>query len=194
VTPAIVLFAFAGCASTLPSTSARTLAPGRYEFSGALGTSAAGIEGGARAAPLPVVELGVRRGITDDVDLGVKLFEAGAQLDAKLQLRRRERGWSLSLAPGVGYLFAMTPVATTQLALYAGYVTSGGHELLLAPNVMALFGEYDRAPWDIALGTSIGFALRASAKWKIMPQVSASRTMRDPVWGGGGGVAVVRSW
>lgn len=186
--------AASGCATTLESTSARTLAPGAYELTGALGATTAALPDGDSSGALPLIAIGVRRGVADGVDVGAKLSPTGAQLDVKLQLRRADRGWSLAVAPGAGYLFpVLASVLTAELPLLAGYTFAGGHELVLATTATALIGPYDRADFDVMLGGSVGFAWRMSARWKVMPEVTATRTVRDPVWGAGGGIALLRS-
>jgi hypothetical protein len=190
----VVVVAVGGCATTLESTSARTLAPGTYEVSGALGATAAYLPGGDSSGPLPLVAIGVRRGITDGIDVGAKLSPTGAELDVKVQLLREDRGWSIAVAPGAGYMFpVLASVVTAEVPVLVGYTFAGGHELVLGSSATALIGPYDRASFDVMFGTSLGFAWRMSSRWRVMPEVTATRTVRDPVWGAGGGIALLRS-
>ena len=62
---------------------------------------------GNESFSVPQFELGMRRGVTDTVDVGAKLWLLGMAIDAKFQLLRSPTGDSgidLAISPGLGWL------------------------------------------------------------------------------------------
>src|SRR5688500_8965590 len=85
-----LLMALTGCFATSPMTTARTLDEGNSQwFVAVYGVAPQRLL--ADTLSLPKVEIGSRYGLSDDVELGTRLyFSVGAALDLKIQLVRWE--------------------------------------------------------------------------------------------------------
>jgi hypothetical protein len=110
-----------------------------------------------------------------------------------------ERGFNLSLDPGVGFIgygatatgggassSAFVGVLNAYLPILFG-IDFGGHELILGPRVLdqVFFGNTSSGSSSASgvgnvlyLGGSIGFAIRASSVFRILPEVAIG----VPVW------------
>lgn len=150
----------------------------------------------------PQLELGGRYGVTDQVEIGGKVWLPGAQLDVKVGLLEGERV-RMALDPTLGYLggFEGTPeggdtlhVVTMSVPLLLGW-RLGDHELVLGPRVVDQIwtgtGETLTAN-IVAVGSSVGFAWYLGGGVTLMPEVSlgaiVAQTLEDfgsRVGGGG---------
>ncbi|HEY1957512.1 MAG TPA: hypothetical protein VGH28_17960 [Polyangiaceae bacterium] len=188
-----------GCASFSTFGLARTMNKGGIQGwvapggGGAVAT-ATGATGGVG---YPMLEGGVRYGVTDNVELGAKLGFDGFTLQGKFGLVRSpsmDHGVNLSVAPQVGFIgfgasasgggsssSTFVGVLTAQLPILFG-IDFGGHELVFGPRVVdqVLFGDVGTSSGGGGSGTanllyvggSIGFAIRVSPYVRIMPEVA----------------------
>jgi hypothetical protein len=176
-----------GCASFSTMSTARTVkrdttqtwvAP---EFVGMTIDTGSGDE----AISVPQFELGFRRGVTDSVELGGKLWLLGAALESKFQLLRSEsqdRGIDVALAPSVGWLGFNSGdgdgfnVVTGYLSLPVGLNLPGGSQLVLTPKAIyqryiAKGGGSTDSVGVFFVGGSAGFAWKLGEMY-ILPEIS----------------------
>ena len=135
------------------------------------------------AIALPNVEVGARLGVTDEVEVGGKLWLYGAELDGKfaiLRPARPEDGVAVSVAPGVSHMRLDAGSGTTSasytwihLPVLVGFPLEGGSELTLGPRISDLIvtggGTTQGAIW---VGGSVGLAWRLGPWFRLLPEVS----------------------
>jgi hypothetical protein len=183
--PALVLLA--GCPSFSTMGTARTLPRGKGQFFVAPGgmvlqdfqQDSAGQD---QSFGLPSVEFGGRYGVTDDVEVGAKVWLLGAEIDTKFALLRSpsaDAGLDVSLAPAISlYPFSAgdqnVTYAWVHLPLLVG-VNLGGSQLVVGPRVSGMFltgsGDDVSALW---LGGSLGYAWKLADGFRILPEVSVA--------------------
>ncbi len=174
-----------GCAVS-SYTTAETLPRGRSQFWVAPQLMRIGVASAPVA--MPFVELGTRYGLTDDVELGLRLG-AGAQADAKIALRRPAPGRSLtiSVAPGIGYIgnFSGTPTGAdgddlhfvgATLPAYLSWKTSDSVQVTFGPRVTWLMQYVETSTagttHTLAWGASLGVLWQISDGFAIAPEVA----------------------
>lgn len=170
----------AGCPSTSVYRTAEPVADGRYQLSAAAGGGVLRDREQETRAPSGAFELGVRRGVANDVDVGLKLYTFG--LDAGATFRIVHKGaWSLALAPDVAiartartslttnavHLFALGTLITTYRfsptwALSFGPALGGG---LYYPET----GGHAAGAW---LGAFVNLEARLGERWWLVPELS----------------------
>lgn len=195
----------AGCAVS-SYTTADTLAAGSSQF----WVAPQVLRVGVAAAPenMPFVELGSRFGLTDAVELGLRVG-AGAQVDAKIALRKRAPGRDLTIAvaPGFGYIgnFSGTPTGAdgddlhfvgATLPVHLSYRLHDALQISVGPRVAWMMQYVETASaattHTVALGSSLNLAWRVSPGLQIVPEVAVAvpflrgLTGAGTVWGSGG--------
>ncbi len=167
-----------GCIST---GMARTLDRGQFQVSVTPGVQAVkGIEN--PGVTLPQGEIGIRYGLTDRLDAGVRLFGLGVEADARFGLLRApslRRGVELTLAPSVSYaVHRYTSFddgsGMVQLPLLIG-VNMEGYHLVLGPRAAYAYGRLSPSSGDggaLLVGTSLGLAVPIGRWFHLMPEVS----------------------
>lgn len=182
--PALALAA--GCPSFTTMGTARTVkrdttqvwvAP---EFMGMTVDSGDGNE----AFSVPQFEFGMRRGVTDGIDIGAKLWLLGMAIDGKFQLLRSPTGDSgidVAISPGLGWLGFNSGdegfnVVTGYLSLPVGINVPGGSQFVLTPK--AIYQRYmarsSGSGGDVGIffvGGSAGFAWKLGTMY-ILPEIS----------------------
>lgn len=135
----------------------------------------------------PMVEGGVRVGVSDHVELGGRLGFNGIGIEGKFGFVRSptmDSGINVSLAPqvgfvGIGVAGAFVGVVTMQLPVLIG-IDFGGHELVLGPKLhnsiyfagVSAGGSSANAVIDLlSAGASVGFAIKAGPV-RLLPEVS----------------------
>lgn len=202
-----LLGALNGCASFSTFGLARTLNQGAVQGwvapgagGGSASTTVANGTGGttSQSATLayPLLEGGVRFGVTDNVELGGKLGFNGLTVESKFALVRSpsmDSGVNLSLAPAVGFIAygassgsgansssAFFGALSFHLPVLIG-IDFGGHELVLGPRIVdqVLFGAGSSGSASSSstinifyVGGSVGFAIRASSGVRILPEIA----------------------
>jgi hypothetical protein len=146
----------------------------------------------------PLLEGGVRVGVTDNIELGGRLGFNGITAEGKFGLLRpptTDSGFNLSLNPGVGFIGygASTSAGSTSSGGFVGVLTFhlpilmgidfGGHELVIGPRAIdqVLFGTFSSSTAGgsassvaniFYAGGSIGFAIKVSGGFRIMPEIA----------------------
>jgi len=186
-----------GCASFSTMSTARTVAPDSTqvwvapEFVGM--TFDTGGSSGMEAISVPQFELGFRRGISEGVELGGKLWLLGAAIESKFQLVRspsEDQGIDVALAPSIGWLGFNSGdgdgfnVVTGYLNLPIGINVAGGSQLVLTPKAIyqrySARGSGSTGSADVMfLGGSVGFALRLGAMY-VLPELSIMKPVINP--------------
>ncbi|MCO4763894.1 MAG: hypothetical protein KC502_20440 [Myxococcales bacterium] len=195
----LLLAALPGCAVS-SYTTARNLAEGDSSFWVAPQVMRVGVA--AKPTNMPFVELGTRYGITDDVEVGMRLG-AGVQSDVKLSLKKPknpDEKLTIAIAPGLGYIgnFSGTPTGADGDDLhFVGatvpvYVTWGFSEtvsMTVGPRVTWLMQYVETASAStthtVAAGTSLSVAWRVSKRVTIAPEISFAMPMFRALTGAG---------
>ena len=195
---AALLPSLAACASQTGFGRASTLERGKVQAQAAVTASVASVQmSPGTPVPLPWldVEAGVHYGLTDDFELGARLWGIGIRglatwgvaADTKLRLVRSggegdggddaARGWHLSVALSPGYhqiLFGGTPthLFTLTLPVLIGFDV-GRSQLVFGPRVVGNVwtGQGQGAIETISGGLSVGWSIALGRKWTIMPEV-----------------------
>ncbi len=178
----------AGCPSTTVYRSAEPVARGRWQLHGAAGAGAYRDDEQQSRIPSGHVELGARRGITDDLDLGGKLYTYGLEASATWRLARRG-AWSYALAPALGGTRTVeTPLTTDAIHLHAATALIASRPLscwMLAFGPTAGWGLY----WPETGGTARGLWLgafinadrRVGRRWHLTPELGLFRGVSGDV-------------
>ncbi|HSM91422.1 MAG TPA: hypothetical protein VLT47_00970 [Anaeromyxobacteraceae bacterium] len=186
-----------GCASFSTMSTARTtprdttqvwLAP---EIAGL--TFDTGTPPDRQAITLPQLEFGVRRGITDDLEVGAKVWLLGAAMEGKLQVLRaptQDGGVDVAIAPSIGWLGFNTGdggsfnVVTGYLSVPVGVNVPGGSQLVLTPK--AIYQQYLSSGGGesgsaslLFLGGSVGYAWKVGTMY-VLPELSMMRPVINP--------------
>jgi hypothetical protein len=140
----------------------------------------------------PNIEGGVRVGVTDRVELGGRLGFNGIMAEGKFGILRPETtdsGFNLSLNPGVGFIGygagngaggGFVGVLTFSVPILMG-IDFGGHEFVIGPRIIdqVLFGSFSSSGGSASstvnvfyVGGSIGFAIKVSGGFRIMPEIA----------------------
>ncbi|MDP1829105.1 MAG: hypothetical protein Q8L48_37930 [Archangium sp.] len=182
-----------GCASVSTMGLARTLNQGAVQGwvapEGGGVVAVTGTIAGATGVGYPLLEGGIRVGVTDRFELGARLGLSGVGLEGKIGFLRSptmDTGINLSLNPGVTYVgfglgSAFVGTLTFHLPLLIG-IDFGGHELVLGPRFIdqlvfaGTSGTGSSASSAginiIYAGGSVGFAIKAGPNLRILPEVS----------------------
>lgn len=184
-----------GCASVSHVQTADTLGAGRFQFGiepGVMGAAVLGGEDNAAAGGyVPHFDLALRYGVAERVDVGIRLGSSLAELQTKFLLTQPDDPVkAISLAPSIsGASFgsgttsdgesASTNYLNVSAPLLVGFKTKGGSELVLGPRVMwtriaGNVGNDGAAVNIISVGASVGYALRITEGFRLMPEVGLS--------------------
>jgi hypothetical protein len=190
----VVVASLAGGACTAMSTikTADTVPAGKNQFVSALEAN------GGAPIELPVKPLlpefvfGLRRGLTDRLDVGVKLTTlplghrittAGLEGQVKVQLRRVPGSrYKLALGPAAGFRWISSAGAAMQVSyLTLPFITGidvGRHQIVIAPEagVQLWTSAGANEVWAPMLGLSLGFVWRISPHFALVPEVAAYRS------------------
>jgi hypothetical protein len=177
----------AGCASYTTFKTARTLPPGRSEVLVATQLQGAATTDG-RAAPMPELVAGARRGFAHRLELGVTgtLLPLGAYLTAasvegtaKRQLWDSASGrWSLAVGAGLAYRFTSSSDAVFEavhvaVPLMMG-LNLGRHQLVVSPTVgvQRWYGTGARPVTLPFAGASLGLVWQVRRRVALLPEVT----------------------
>jgi hypothetical protein len=169
-----------GCASYIASGSARTLDAGKSQVSvnaGLLGVTS-----------MPQVQVGGRRGLTDDLEIGGAFWNSGVRMDGKLALVRPEAassGLNVALNPMLAMWNAGFPsegIVSVQLPVLLGYRTEG-REVFVGPRV-SLEHSIDgvTASPEVLLGTTAGLRVRVVDGFYFVPELACMVASRRPAF------------
>jgi hypothetical protein len=138
------LLALAGCASTQVYRGADPVDPGAWQAGGALGVGVLADREQETRIPSGHVQLDARRGMTENLDLGLRLYTLGLQGNATWRVVRG--GWSWALAP------AVEGARTRESALTVDAIHGFAHTTVIATRALS-------PSWALSLGPSVGFGL-----------------------------------
>jgi hypothetical protein len=168
-----------GTARTIPQGTTQVLVSGAYSSLQDFAIS----DGKPETVSVPSFELGARLGVNDWMDVGGKVYTAGAQVDAKFQLHRSQtptRGFDLAISPAVSfYPYSGGVYGWGQLAVPLGFNIGGGDQLVLSPRAAYLaFTAKDGSGHALYAGGSLGYAFRVGrGGLQLLPEVSVAVPM-----------------
>lgn len=173
-----------GCYSFSTLGRARIVEPGRVQVYGA--AEALAVAAHAGTSIRPTGEVGVRVGVTRELELGARLTFVGLTGSARVQLLRASetRGLNVLIAPGLAYT-AMDRLAL-ELPLAVG-VEIGEHEIVLAPRLVyqARLGmPTDAFVSFVYVGGSVGVVLQLDDHVAVVTEAAALGPLyADPGYG-----------
>jgi len=201
-----VLSLVAACGSVTTYQSADTLPPGRWQGMAALALGSYDDVEMHQKTPTIVAEIGARRGVADNTDVGLKLYTLG--IEASVRQRLTTGTWSWALLGALGGLrtgpgnTAIPEALLFQLRLGAVATrrTSGSFAWNMGPLVTGSLwipaGGGSAA--GAMLGAFGGFDWRFGARWHLIPELTLHRSVAGdvPVDGTVGelGAAFARDW
>ena len=183
-----------GCGTISNLETARTLRKGQWQVAVEGRFIASGAEG--QGETQRTVDLAVRRGMTDDFELGLRAGFGRPELFGKLRLRDGSSGGPhVALSQTLGLWRWTAGVSHWQFwsrtALPIGF-SFGENELVLSPQLHVAAGRGDLGLWGLALypTLSVGFSWRLWKWLGVMPQLSAGYPLytvatQGPTVGGG---------
>lgn len=186
-----------GCVSVSHVQTADTLGAGKFQFALEPGVGGAAVisdENGSGGLYYPHVDLAARYGVTDRVDLGVRFGSSLVELQSKFLLTSPDDvDKAISLAPSVMGVFLGSdedPDAVSYMNLtlpvLVGFKTSGGSELVLGPRITGTrLSAGDESVNILSAGASVGYALRVTEGFRLMPEVGVSVPLLGEVDFGG---------
>jgi hypothetical protein len=181
-----------GCTAMSTIKTATTVAPGQNQYIFAVeGNGGAPVEFPVKPL-LPELVAGVRRGLTERVEVGGKLTTlplgrfvttAGLEGEVKVQLRRRaDSRLELALGPAAAFRYVASSGASMQvsyltLPLLCG-IDLGRHQVVISPEAgLQLWTSAGSTPiWAPMAGLTLGFVWRLGQRFALVPEVSAYRS------------------
>lgn len=169
-----------GCAST---GMARTLDEGELQMSLTPGKHYS-LEG---SGSKPQMEVGLRYGATDRVDVGVRLFPFGLTMDTRIALAKSptlDSGVDVTLAPsatmglyGSGGYFSFPSVRTAlEMPVLVGLNLGRGTQFVVGPRVAYVPPKSDEEG-RVLMGTSVGLALPLMTNVRVVPEVTVRKLL-----------------
>lgn len=182
----------AACGSLTSYHTAETLPCGTWQVQAAIGAGSYRDEPFGTNTPTAHAELSARVGLTDDTELGAKLYTLGAELGARHRLRRRAsaRGMSLAVHASLGGVRSRGEGSLPEMIL--GQARLG----MLAtwrssPRLAWTFGGIGTGSLFLpaggghATGTLLGGVAnldwRFAARWHLIPELSLHRSLAGDV-------------
>lgn len=178
-----------GCPPTNLYRTAEPTPKGEWHLTGGVGAGLLRDVEQETKLPTGTVELGARRGLTDDVDVGARVFFPG--LDVNATFRFFHRGpWSIAVAPQLSFVRTFASATTTNsLTMFgaaivpATYRVSRAWAFTAAPSIGS--GIY----WPETGGNARGLFLGAllGAEWRVhdrlwlVPELTGYRVVSGEV-------------
>ncbi len=173
----------AGCPSLSTLHTARTTPIGRTE----IGVNAAlyGVRNGdGGGGALPTAEFQLRHGLSDDVDLGIKVYPFGIGLDGSFMVEASD-SVVVAINPGVNLIRLQTDsdnltVTYLWLPLLADVITTRAATVTIGARVgYAIFSGESSGQRDTAAGLlyggMVGIKLRLAERFAVMPELDLLR-------------------
>ena len=194
-----------GCPSMTSITSARTLDSGQSITY--IAPEYSRFTMGGEPLVEPQVEIGGRYGITDNWEMGAKLWLPGIEINSKIAILRSKdenSGFNLSFTPGVSYLGGVSGTATGDGyelhvltlygALHAGWNVGGGHEIVVSPKLANQTWTTEDEEGTTAnllfLGGSLGFVWKITEGFRLLPEIAVGAPIVESVPGFGTDVGI----
>lgn len=179
----------AGCPSTTVYRSADPVPRGKWRVGGALGLGGQTDRAQKTRSPSGHLELSARRGVSQNVDIGAKLYMLGAEANATWRIARGSK-WSYAIAPSVGGI--RTPenaVVVDAINLFIGINGVASRPLsqrwTLSVGPLSGWGLYWPETGGSAQGLWLGaFAAgeaRLGTRWRITPELGFYRVVSGQV-------------
>lgn len=181
--PLVILFVATGCASLNAAQTANTLGKGGLQFGLEPAVEALSGSNGLSSTYVPRVDLALRYGITDTIDIGGKVGSSLFEVNAKFQFTDpRNKGLVLSLAPSLGGIVFGSAgntagAFTVKVPLLIGFGVGDGNQVVLGPNIQDIIVEGSNSDGtsgianEFGLGASVGFVFKAGEGFRLMPEV-----------------------
>ncbi len=181
VAPWLLPLLASGCASLYAAQTANTLGKGGLQVGVEPAVEYLGGYDGGGSRYLPRIDMAVRYGATDNIDVGGKVGGSFLELNAKFQLTDpANTGVVLSLAPSVGGLGLSAGgnslgAFSFKLPLLIGFGFGDGNQVVFGPNVQDLVlyagtnGTSTDVQNEVGVGASVGVAFRVSNSLRLMP-------------------------
>jgi hypothetical protein len=178
---AVVAVGASGCASLGNVQRADTVGDGNTEF--ALEPGAWGAVSGAGPTMIPHLDLAVRHGVTERVDVGARFGWSLLEVQGKFLLTEpSDPAKAISLAPTLGGLVigglgAGAGLLNIGFPVLIGFKLGGGNELILGPRLQTwlLFGAAGGSgavATLLAPGATIGFAAPVGDMTTLLPELA----------------------
>jgi hypothetical protein len=206
------LFVLAGCPSLSTMQTPSTVPKGDVRFG--VGFEGIGYKDASGSVTLPQTEFSARYGVTDDIDVGAKLYFLGAELGAKYQFLHGD--FEASVAPAVAYISVSSDtsdssgnsattkvsVAYIHLPLLLGYKVSDTIELSFGPKALDTIASGSSSASsgsssDASSATASGFMaggyfsipIRLGKAFWVAPEINVYKPFADNtsgvLWQGG---------
>ncbi len=178
--------------------SARTIDPGTTQVW--LAPALVRVSRGSKPYVGPQFELGGRYGVTQNLDVGARLWLPlpGYALDARIGLRRaRGAGLDLAIQPGAAYLYipggsgndAPMHLATAYLPLLAGWHFASGHQAVLGVKLIDLVAidtsTYGQTAQLLTGAVTLGGLLQLTDNFAVAPEVGLGTLLMGSLTGFG---------
>lgn len=217
----VIAVALTGCPSLSTMQTPRTVPLGQVRFG--LGLEAVGIKTASRtdsngntqaatSVTLPQFEFSARYGLTDNLDIGGKLYLIGAELGLKYQFARG--GLDMALAPAASYISlsssssdssgnsssSSVSVAYLHLPLLLGFNVNDKVTLSFGPKLLyAIVSGTVSSTSDTASATTSGLwlggyvsvPLKVGQAFWIAPEINVYRPLKEDVFIYQGGLALL---
>lgn len=186
----------AGCPSTTVYRTAEPVPAGDFRGAVSLGAGVLRDRAQDMRAPTGHVEVEVRRGLSANADIGLKLFTFGVDASATLRFLRRD-AWSLALAPQLTFVRTpQTSLTTDAIHLFGGSTFVATRRF--SPSTALSFGPavglgayFPAAGGHVAglfLGTFVNLELALGARSWLVPELSGFQVVSGEVPVRGAGV------
>lgn len=177
-----------GCATLGSYQTADTVGRGNWE--GAIEPTLGG--GGAAGEPVfgPHVDVAVRAGVSDRMDVGGRFGSSGLHLSLKLMLTDADAdGVILSLAPAAGgfllpgvFIDRDRPfgVLDLNLPVLVGIPTTNRSQVVIGPRAVSMtwfVGSESKSV--VLLGSSFGFHTRTSSGLQLVPELTVAKPLTE---------------
>ncbi|MEN9785126.1 MAG: hypothetical protein RLZZ299_390 [Pseudomonadota bacterium] len=170
--------ALVGCATV--GTLQRAQTAGEDQLQVAIEPGLYGAQQDGEVGLLPYGNVAARYGVTDALDVGARVGFSGAELQAKWRVTPSDSPVIVAVAPNAGGLFLGEANLVTAQVPVIVEVPVGQHALVLGPKAwMVSTGAGDARASMLALGGSVGVALRLGPSFVVVPEYAAVR----PVYG-----------
>lgn len=180
-------FLLCGCPSFLVQGRARPIEPGRYQFFANV-HGAGVVETTGFPAVMPGLEIGLRRGLTERLEVGGRLSLGGLGFDAKIALKKAptpDEGIDWAIDPGLAYgtngigSVGISPGIHNidlHLPLLIGFNFSRGRGLVIGPRVVqritVMASPGAPTSYTVIGGASAGFDWPLTTNFHLFPELS----------------------
>ena len=183
--PSLLVLVVAACGTLTTYQSAEPLPAGRWQGMAALGVGVYNDQAQATKTPTVPIELGARRGVGGDTDVGLKLYTFG--VEASVRHRLVAGTWSYAVLGALGgvktgHQYDAIPEAwlgQLRLGGVATRRTSSRFAWNVGPTATGSLwipagGGYARG---VMIGVFGGFDWRFATCWHLIPELSLHRTI-----------------